>query len=184
MERDQAGFSYIDVLIGVAILLIGILALVSAMTSSIVMTTQDEQQLAAKQYAASTLESIFSVRDIRTLQFDAIGNIGDPQIPGGIFLNGPQPIWPTAGADGIVGTADDQDGPDGIPNSGDEGTPAEGFQREIKITNIPDPDRPTAPITLRQVEVTIFYQDGNIPRKETITTYIADYTVSESLGSP
>jgi type II secretory pathway pseudopilin PulG len=149
MKGSEAGFSYIDVLIGITILLIGVLAMISAMTSAVFMTTQNQNQLTAKQIAASTLESIFSVRDIRVLQFSAIGNVGDPQIPGGIFLNGPQPIWPTAGKDGIVGTADDKDGPDGIPNSGDEGVPMQGFQRQIKITNIPDPDRPTAPPTLR-----------------------------------
>jgi type II secretory pathway pseudopilin PulG len=170
-SNGEAGFSYIDVMIGITILLVGILAMIAAMTGAIAMTTAGEQQLVAKQYALSTLEAVFSARDISSLGFDTIRNVSG----GGIFPDGRQNIWPTFGRDGIVGTADDPYGPDGAPSSGDEGAPLDGFDRQIIVTDIPDPTRPSAPISLRQIDVTIFYTAGARARQETVTTYIADY---------
>jgi type II secretory pathway pseudopilin PulG len=172
-HKDEAGFSYVDVMVAVTILLIGIMALIGAITSAVMMTTQGEQQLAAKQYALSTLEAVFSARDIQATGFgwDSTRNTAD----GGIFPNGRQPIWPTFGKDGIVGTTDDVYGPDGSPGTGDEGEPLGGYERQVSITDIPNPERPRDPISLRQIDVTIFYNVGSIQRQETVTTYIADY---------
>lgn len=172
---NENGFSYLDVLIATTILLVGVLALVGAMTSAIVMTTDSEQQLIAKQHAGSTLEAIFSARDINRLGFDSIGNVGDAAIPAGAFLAGRQDIWPSAGLDGIVGTADDRLGADGTAGTGDEGIPDGGFQRQIAIQDIVDPDRPTAPITLRQITVTVFYSVGSIRREEVYSSYVANF---------
>ena len=97
-ERNEAGFSYVDVMIAVTILLVGVMAMLSAITSGIVMTTTSQQQLSAKQYAQSTIESIFSARDIETLGFDAIGNVGDTSIPGGVFLSGRRAFGRIVGA--------------------------------------------------------------------------------------
>lgn len=47
--------------------------------------------------------------------------------------------------------------------------------REIRITNVPDPVQPTAPISLRQIDVTIFYSVGSARLRETVTTYVANY---------
>jgi hypothetical protein len=174
-SKNDSGFSYLDVLIATTILLVGVLALAGAMTSAVVLTTDSEQQLVAKQQASSALEAIFSARDIDALGFDAVGNVGDPAVPGGVFLTGRQRIWPSAGADGIIGTTDDALGRDGTPSSGDEGVPDPTFERQIVITDIPNPDRPTAPISLRQITVTIFYSVGSNQRQETYVSYIADF---------
>lgn len=174
-KTDEAGFSYVDVMIAVTVLLVGIMAMLSAITAGIIMTSTSQQHLAAKQYAQSTIEAIFSARDLDELTFDAIGNVGDTSIPGGIFLSGEQPIYTTPGRDGIVGTADDAAGPDGASGTADDGTAADGFTRQIEITNVPDPDRPGAVITLRQVKVTITYMIGGGRFRETMTTYAADY---------
>lgn len=177
-RSNQAGFSYLDVLVAVTILLVGVLALVGAMTSAVVMTTDSEQQLVAKQYASSSLEAIFSARDISLPGFgyDAIGNLGDPGIPGGIFLAGRQQIWPSAGLDGVIGTGDDDDGPDGVAASGDEGASVDGFEREIVIQNIVDPAAPVgAPITLRSITVNIHYSVNGKQRQESFTSAIANY---------
>src|SRR5262245_11169209 len=173
----EKGFSYVDVMIAVTILLVGIMAMLSAMTSGIVMTTTSQQQLAAKQYAQSTIEAIFSTRDVRPdiLGWDAIGNVGNPSTPGGVFLSGQRAFYPTAGPDGIIGTADDGAGPDGVLGTSDDIEPVAGFLRQITITNIPDPDRPGAPISLRQIDVTISFGIGAGQYREIMTSYVANY---------
>ncbi len=180
MNRNrEAGFSYVDVMVGIAILLIGVLGLVSAMTRAIAMTTVSQEMLAAKQIATSTVEGIFTARDLETLGWDAIGNVGSASVPAGIFPTGEQPIYPTPGQDGIVGTNDDSLGPDGIAGNGDDGAPIEGYTRTITITDKPDPNRPTAPISLREVQVTINYWITGRKRIETFTSYIANYRTSD-----
>lgn len=177
----EAGFSLVDVMIAIALLLIGVLAMISAMTSAIIMTTQNQQAVIAKQLATSTMEAIYSARDIDDEDFgwDAIGNVGSASVPDGVFPTGEQPLYPTAGEDGIVGTADDANGPDGEADSGDEGEPMTGFTREIVITDVPDPVRPTAPITLRQIDVRIRYLAGRSERQESISSYVAFYRTSD-----
>jgi hypothetical protein len=174
-QRSDSGFSYVDVMIAVTILLVGVMAMLSAITSGIVMTTTSQQQLAAKQYALSTVEAIFSARDLDTLGFAAIGNLGDAAIPGGVFLSGDRMFYSTAGPDGVIGTADDAAGPDGVAGTADDTPPVEGFSRRITITNVPDPDRPAAAISLRQIEVTISYKIGRGDYREVMTSYAANY---------
>ena len=79
IHKNEKGFSYIDTMIGLVILLVGILALAAAVTTSVIRSREGEQQLIAKQLANSTLESIFSARDIRLNDVDgwnSIGNVG------------------------------------------------------------------------------------------------------------
>lgn len=180
-ERSQTGFSYVDVMIAVTVLMVGVMAMLSAITSGMVMTTTSQQQLAAKQYALSTVEAIFSARDVNpdVLGWDAIGNIGDATIPGGVFSSGDGPFYSTAGPDGIIGTADDSAGPDGVVGNSDDSSPVDGFSREIVITNIPDPDRPGAAISLRQLDVTVSYKLGNAQLRQTMTSYAANYRTQD-----
>jgi type II secretory pathway pseudopilin PulG len=175
----QSGFSYVDMMIAVTIMLVGILAMLSAITSGSAMTATDQQQLIAKQYAQSTVEAIFSARDKNALGFSSIGNVDDLTIPGGIFLSGQQQFYPTAGPDGIIGTADDRAGRDGIIGTSDDVQPMEGFLQQIEITNMPDPDHPLAPIALRQVKVTIFYLIGGAQFSESATTFAANRRIDQ-----
>src|SRR3569623_790915 len=100
---SQAGFSYIDVMIALVILLVGILALLSGISGSILQTRSQEQQLAAKQVATSTMESIMSVKetDPTRLGWDAVGNVGsNPDASGtpqGVFVMGWQPVYSDPG---------------------------------------------------------------------------------------
>ena len=86
-HKKEAGFSYVDVLCGIIILMIGILALVGAITAALVRSTELDQQLQAKQIATSTLESVISARDINRPGgipgWDSIQNA-----PAGLFLIG------------------------------------------------------------------------------------------------
>jgi type II secretory pathway pseudopilin PulG len=172
-HKKQAGFSYIDTIIAITILMVGVLALVAAVTASVINSRSGEQQLIAKQYAASTLEAIFSARDIGTLGWDAVGNEGTNPVGGvnqGVFVAARTAIKLDEGPDNIPGTADDTGGVVG------------GFDRKITITDICDADRPSPscnpsgsfPIMLRKVEVSVFYQVTGGWREEKSTTIITN----------
>ena len=156
-EKNENGFSYLDVMVGMVILLIGITALVSAITASVLRSRETQQQLMAKQIASSTLESIFSARDIATINkidgWPTVGNVGsNPNASGtpqGIFMTGFRPIREDAGYDGVVGTADDACNAPGNCQVGSNpvnSSPVlDGFWRQITITDINDPERPSPP---------------------------------------
>lgn len=177
----EAGFSLIDVMIAIVILMVGILALLAAITGSVVQARGQEQQLTAKQIAGSTMESIMSVKetDPVRLGWNAVGNVGsniDPVtlLPRGVFVTGVQQVTTDAGPDETVGTADDA------------GTVVQGFQREIVITDQCDADRPSAncptpgalPVRFRIVDITIYYNVGVIRNTERIRTVLTDYAVN------
>lgn len=181
-NKAEAGFSYIDVLCALVILMIGILALLSAISASILQTRGHEQQLLAKQIATSTMESIMSVKetDIARLGWSAVGNVGSNPVGGvnrGIFVVNFQPALSDAGPDEVLGTADDS------------GTPVGSVKRRIVITDVCDPDRPSPvicspigpfPVRIRSVTVTIRYYVGGLQRDEVLTTVLTDYAVLTS----
>lgn len=180
-DKSEKGFSYIDVMIAVVILLVGILALLSAITGAIFMSRGQDQQLNAKQIATSTMESIMSVKETADatgrLGWIRLGNVGsNPDASGanqGIFVTGFQNVTTDAGPDEVIGTADDA------------GTAVPGFQRRIVIRDECDASRPsfncspagTLPVRIRSVEVTITYFVGAVQRQEVLTTVLTDYAV-------
>lgn len=181
-DRSEAGFSYIDVMIAIVILMVGILALLAAITSAVVQSEGQERQLDAKQIIGSTMESIMSVKetDPVRLGWNAVGNVGsniDPVtgLGRGVFVNGVQLVRTDAGPDEVIGTADDS------------GAVTPGFTRQIVITDQCDPDRPspmplcavpgTFPVRMRSVAVTLTYFVGSIQRQEVVTTVLTDYAV-------
>ena len=179
--KSEDGFSFIDVMVALVILMIGILAMLAAISWSVVQARGSEQQLLAKQVATSTMESIMSVKetDPTRLGWPAVGNIGsNPDaatgVNQGIFSVGFQPVMVNAGTDEVLGTPDDN------------GATVSQLQRRIVITDVCDPDRPspgicspagTAPVRIRSVQVTITYNVGGLQRQEQITTVLTDYAV-------
>jgi type II secretory pathway pseudopilin PulG len=177
-NNTEAGFSYIDVMIAVVILMVGILALLSGMSGAVLQAKGRDQQMLAKQTAASTMESIMSVKetDPARLGWSAVGNVGSNPVggvPQGIFVTGFQPVEDNAGPDEVLGTADDT------------GAVVTGLQRRIVITDVCDPDRPSyncpTPgvnvVRIRSVEVTVRYFIGALSRDEVITTVLTDYAL-------
>lgn len=176
-NRSEAGFSYIDVMIALVIMMVGILALLSGISASVVQARAHEQQLQAKQVAASTMESIMSVKetDPDRLGWNAIGNEGtNPDAAGvlqGVFVTGFQPVRLDAGTDQVIGTSDDT------------GIIVGQLQRQIVITDLCDPDRPSsictpagfARIRMRSVAVTVAYFVGGLRLEEQATTILTDY---------
>lgn len=183
--NTENGFSYIDVMIAIVILMIGVLALLSAMSGAMILSRGQEQQLNAKQFAASTMESIMSAKetvprplDPTPLGWSAIGNVGSNPapvtlLPQGVFVNGVRAVNANPGPDEIWGTIDDS------------GPTVDGLTRQIVITDLCDPDRPSTacpipgvfPVRNRLVTVTINYFAGTLPRQEVLTTVLTDYAV-------
>ena len=178
--KSEAGFSYIDVMIALVILMVGMLALVGAISMSILMSRGQEQQLNAKQYITSAMESIMAAKETDPTIFgwNAVGNVGTnvdlvTGLPRGVFVNGNQIVRTNAGVDEVIGTADDT------------GPAVPGLMRQIVITDLCDPDRPsfvcpipgTFPVRNRMVTVTMSYFQGAVARQEVIQTILTDYAV-------
>lgn len=180
-NENESGFSYVEVMIAMVILLVGVLALLSASAAAALLSSGQNQQLNAVRLASSTMESLMSTKetDPNRLGWSSIGNIGTnldgSGVPRGIFVNGRVDVRQDPGPDQIIGTADDT-GPT-IP----------GLQRQISITDVCDPDRPSAncatpgsfPVRFRTVQVSVFYWVGGVKREERITTLLTDYSLAE-----
>ncbi|HXH18530.1 MAG TPA: prepilin-type N-terminal cleavage/methylation domain-containing protein, partial [Chitinophagales bacterium] len=59
-SKGQAGFSYIEVMVAMVILMVGILGVMAAISGSVLMSRGQQQQLTARHIAATTMESIMS----------------------------------------------------------------------------------------------------------------------------
>jgi Tfp pilus assembly protein PilV len=177
-KNAESGFSYVDVMIAIVILMVGILALMSGLAGSAIQARGQSQQMIAKQVASSTMESIMSVKetDSARLGWDAVGNVGSNVVDGvarGVFVSGMNPVLPDAGADEVLGTADDT------------GTAMNSLQRQIIITDVCDLERPsyncptpgTRRVRIRSVQVIVRYFVGSLAREERLTTVLTDYAV-------
>ena len=188
IKSSEKGFSYIDVMIAIVILLVGILAMLSALTTNLVRSYETEQRVIAKQLALSTIESIISAKEIEGPGVNGWNSMrntagGLPAEEDGIFLTGYNPVRVEAGSDGVAGTIDDAcsgTGPCTNPLSGavNASPLVERYQREIAISDVPDPERPSPdhPIARRRVDVNIRFFVNQLVREETVSTIIANYS--------
>ncbi len=187
-RTSESGFTYIELLIAVVILTVGILAMVSALTSSLVRSYESEKRIVAKQLIVSTLESVISAKEIDKFTFNAIRNDTAPPLPtsvpgvftNGVFVTGMRPIREDNGYDGIAGTADDACPGSGACTGGPVANTSpivQGYMREIIITDIDDPERPypANPISRRRVEVKVQFFINNNLKEESMATIVSDY---------
>lgn len=188
-KNNERGFSYIDVMIALVILMVGILASTAALTANLVRSYETEKQVIAKQIALSTIESIFSARDIARpgaiSGWETIGNIGNNPnsggTPQGVFMTDFCPIRVDLGWDGVAGTIDDACPAgaacqvSGRPDNTSE--VMNGFERRIVITDLQDSERPTPPhpFSRRRIDVTVRYWVKQLRREQTVSTIIANY---------
>ena len=125
-SRD-GGYSLIEVLVAMALVLVGVLGLEGAMAFGVRRLTASQDQLVAGQRASEAIESVFKARDNRILTWAQIRNVqGVSGTDGGVFIDGPQSVR-DAGPDGLVNTADDgavdqivTPGPDGLLGTADD----------------------------------------------------------------
>ncbi len=187
-KTREKGFSYIDVVIAIVILMVGILAMVSALTANLIRSYEAEKRVVAKQMAISTIESIISAKDIEQAGvidgWDSIRNrMTNPPVGeiNGIFLPDWRPIRADNGWDGVAGTIDDAcNAPGACAVSGRPTNNSEVdklYERRILIEDIADPERPTPPYSIfrRRIEVTIRFSSNQAIREEKISTIITNY---------
>ena len=109
---DQAGFSLIETLIAMAILATGLLSMAGVFIMGLSQLAGSSASLIAREKAREAVESVHTARDIRTLPWCRIRNVGAATNcadgAAGAFVTGAQPLR-TPGPDGLVNTADDLD---------------------------------------------------------------------------
>ena len=185
---EQRGFSYVDVMIAIVIMMVGILAMAGALSANLVRSMESEKRTFAKQLSLSTIESIMSAKEIERPGvvdgWDSLRNVMGAVPVGetnGIFVTGYRPVREDVGWDGVAGTVDDActgSGPCVVSGRPNNTSPlVNGFQREIVITDVPDPERPTPPnpMTRRRIDVNIKYFVNQATRNETASTIITNY---------
>ena len=177
----QGGFSLVEVMVSMVVLMVGLLSLLGVFGMAMASTQESQEDMIAKQLADEALESIMTARDTAQKQWSDIQNVSD----GGIFLNGYQPMY-MPGGDGILGTADDvasgqyitltEPGPDGIYGTADDvKVKLSNYQRQVQILPVVDPQGSINP-TLRSINVTIKYYP---PRRRSGKTYVLSSLISQ-----
>ena len=177
-------------MIAIVILSIGVLTLVAVFGTAVASTQNGQENLIARQKALEAVESIFTARNTQQITFARIANTAS----GGIFTNGPTPLW-AAGNDGLVNTSDDVPfpvngvcpegpecialpGPDGILGTADD-VPMSltNFTREIKINPVLQADGVTINPNLKQITVIVSYTTGTspVPRSYTVNVLLSAF---------
>ncbi len=182
--RGDTGFTLIEVLISMFILTIGLLSLLGVFGLSMSATMSAQEDRIAKQLAQDAFESIYTARDTNNIPWTSIENVSGGGT--GIFVTGFQPIN-QAGADAIVGTADDSaapaqvltlPGPDGIIGTTDDVTVSLlNFKRQIVITDVLSGGGAGTVADLRNVAVTIQYTTPRsvLAKQYVLAGYISQY---------
>jgi len=189
---SQGGFTLIETMISMVILVIGAVALLGVFGLAVRANQTSQQDMVARQLASEAMESIYTARNSAELSWSQIQNVSN----GGVFLDGMQSMM-CAGPDGILGTADDstcltasgatcpnggvecltEAGPDGVMGTADDVILSlSSCQRQIQITPLLDGNG--NPIqTLNQVAVTIQCAVPNSPVSKiyVLNEYISEY---------
>lgn len=172
-KRSERGSTLVEVVISMIILTVGLMAALSALTYGLLYSQEAEKKTQAKEIAASIVENIFAVRDIKSKDQLAISGWDAVQIKrddnGGIFTDGWFPVREQPGQDGIYGTEDDS-----CPaNQGcaSAATIVPGYERNITISDLAE----NGVVRKRRIDVNVRYRATNSAlRQETISTIIAD----------
>jgi prepilin-type N-terminal cleavage/methylation domain-containing protein len=186
VHRDDRGFSLIEVVVAMSILMVGMLGLAQVFYVGMSIVGTSSPNLIAREKAREAIESVHTARDTRVIQWTQIRNASAPNCGawagttgagGGRFTNGEVAML-AAGPDGLVNTADDDGeemtpGVDNILGTADD-VPLVGFTREIAICDI------VGNADLRQIVVTIRYNGsravGPARREYRLVTYISRFS--------
>ena len=177
MLRKQKGFTLLEIVIAMAVLSFGILALASFYTQGMQASYRSQIQFIAQEKAQEALETIFTARDTQMLSFAQINNVS----AGGVFLDGPQPLL-APGPDGLVGTADDDaakpdnivvgPGPDNVLGTADDITINLNpwMTRTILIQPVQNENN------LNQITITVNYNYEGQAGQFQLVCYISSYS--------
>jgi prepilin-type N-terminal cleavage/methylation domain-containing protein len=180
-SSSNRGFTLIEVLIAMVILMVGLLGLLALFGTALSATADAQGDLIAKQKARELLEAVYSSRDDAGMSWNQIQN---DNVAGGAFKTGWQPLLRvTPNTNQILGTS--------TPNGPGEGpavdyvlapdaagnltvqVPLTNYQRRIDILPVLYPDGSTNQ-NLRSISVTVQVQ-GRITRTYTVAGYISSY---------
>ena len=178
-RNASTGFSLLEAIIAIAVLTIGLVALMAVFATSIAAMQYSQEDQVAKQKAREAIEAVYSARNDTSLTFDQIQNISN----GGIFKDGFQSLY-LPGTNGIVGTGQDTatldrvvlPGPDGRLGTADDTIlPLVNYRRQILITPETNPDGSVSS-DLRHLAVTVrVTTPGRGARDYTITGFISRF---------
>src|SRR5207248_4477575 len=87
-RQTQEGFSLVEVMISMVILVIGLVSMLGVFGVAMATTQTSQQNAIAKQLANEAMESILTARETANVAWAQIQNTG----AGGIFIPGLQPI--------------------------------------------------------------------------------------------
>jgi type II secretory pathway pseudopilin PulG len=175
----ERGFSLIEAMIAMSILMIGLLGLAQIFCVGLGQMRTSSAHLIAREKAREAIESVHTSRDSRRLAFSQVRNVSAPTTcpggttatGGGTFLNNEQELK-GPGPDGLVNTADDtgyehSPGNDNLLGTADD-IELRDFWRTIDICDI-NPN-------LRRVQVTVRYRVGNLERRYSLTTFMSSFS--------
>lgn len=176
VNKSDEGFTLLETMIAMAVLMIGVLGLAAMLASSLTYMKNSEYDFIAQQKAEEALEAIYTAKYDDTITFADVANT-TASVPG-IFLATAQPIL-QPGPDGLVGTAADSGaspayiylpGPDGLMGTADDiKVPLSGFTRTIAINNV------AGDSNLRTITVTVTYTSGNVTHSYAMNSYISAF---------
>ena len=182
-KQNENGFSLIETMIALAILLVGILSSLQAISFGMLYVQEIEKRGSAKEIARSTMETIFSIRDLQAFdpQNGQVYNWNTIQVlngsNGGIFTDGWNPVRENPGNDGIFGTADDTCAANvscivgGYTNSSPV---VSGYERKIEISDITE----NGVVRKRRIDVRVRYYVGRLLKESVESTIVANLPVN------
>ena len=175
----ENGFSLIEAMFAIAILGIGLCALMAMFARAVYVTQYAQEDQIARQKARQALEAAVSARNDTTLTFSQLQNVSN----GGIFKDGFGTLY-LAGPNGIPGTTSDTANPDYLQLPGPDGKMGtaddryiylNNYQRQILITNIYNSDG-TLNTDMRKIAVTVrITSESRGTHDYTITSYITRF---------
>ena len=179
MSSDK-GFTLIETMLSIGILTVGVLGTSAVLATGMQNLSSSPSDVIVTQKANEAIEAVFSARDSHKLTWAQIRNVrGVSGSDGGIFIDGPTKLT-LPGPDGIVNTLDDPStietidlpGHDQIlGTSDDQIITLNNFTRQIAIADVANENG-----NLRQVTVTITYQNGPTTRTYTLVSFISSYS--------
>ena len=161
---SSKGFSLVETMVAIGVLTTGVLGAASVLVAGMTNLNSSPSDVIVAQKATQAVEAVFAARDSKRLTWAQITNVSK----GGVFLDGPQSLK-LPGNDGLVDTADD--GAIETIDLPGQTVPLSNYTRKIKIDDVSSENG-----QLRQITVTITYQNGSINRSYVLTTYISSYS--------
>lgn len=156
--------SLLEVVIAMAIFVIGIVGVLSLFSYALVTMHATEENMIARQLARDAMESVYGARNSAQYSWPAIRN----HAAGGIFVDGATSVT-DPGPDGIVNSVNSTENISSITTPDGKKRYLKEFKREVAIKSVTDAD------DVRQVDITITYPVGGIIRSYVVSSYISQW---------